>query len=64
MAAHTMHTKEYDEDYEEERAIEQKLILDEEDKLFHHSSWKKKSPSFDRDVSASIDTQLHQPNRL
>ncbi|KAF2594190.1 hypothetical protein F2Q70_00043045 [Brassica cretica] len=64
MAVHTMHTEEYDEDYEEEQAIEQKAILDEEDRLLHHSSWKKKSPSIDRDVSTSIDTQLHQPNRL
>ncbi|KAF2605892.1 hypothetical protein F2Q68_00043878 [Brassica cretica] len=61
MAVHTMHTEEYDEDYEEEHAIEQKAILDEEDRLLHHSSWKKKSPSIDRDVSTSIDTQLHQP---
>ncbi|KAF3514201.1 hypothetical protein F2Q69_00006648 [Brassica cretica] len=44
MATHTMHTKEYDEDYEEERAIEQRANLDEEDRLLHHSSWKKKSP--------------------
>ncbi|KAF3524999.1 hypothetical protein F2Q69_00047202 [Brassica cretica] len=64
MAVHTMHTEEYDEDYEEEQAIEQKAILDEEDRLLHHSSWKKKSPSIDIDVSTSIDTQLHQPNRL
>lgn len=42
-AAHTMHTEEYDEDYEEERAIEQRAILDEEDRFLHHSSWKKKS---------------------
>ncbi|KAF3512115.1 hypothetical protein F2Q69_00007092 [Brassica cretica] len=44
-AEHNMHTKEYDEYYEEERAIEQRAILDEEDRLLHHSSWKKKSPS-------------------
>ncbi|KAF3596321.1 hypothetical protein DY000_02022994 [Brassica cretica] len=43
-----MHTEEYDEDYEEERAIEHRVILDEEDRLLHHSSWKKKSPSIDR----------------
>ncbi|KAF3502345.1 hypothetical protein F2Q69_00043132 [Brassica cretica] len=61
MAAHT---EEYDEDYEEEQAIEQRVILDEEDRLFHHSSWKKKSPSIDMNGSTSIDTQLHQPNRL
>ena len=38
MATHTMHTEEYDEDYEEERAIEQRATLDEEDRLLHHSS--------------------------
>ena len=30
MATHNMHTEEYDEDYEEERAIEQRANLDEE----------------------------------
>ena len=64
MAAHTMHTEEYDEDYEEERAIEHRVILDEEDRLLHHSSWKKKSPSINTNVSTSIDIQLHQPSRL
>ncbi|KAF3560475.1 hypothetical protein F2Q69_00013423 [Brassica cretica] len=64
MAAHTtdtMHTKEYDEDYEEERAIEYKAILDEEDRLLHHSSWKRNKyrqhtrPSIDIDAPSSID---------
>ncbi|KAF2616534.1 hypothetical protein F2Q68_00039819 [Brassica cretica] len=64
MATHNMHTEEYDEDYEEERAIEQRAILDEEDTLLHHSSWKKKLPSIDRYGSTSIDTQPHQPNHL
>ncbi|KAF2545707.1 hypothetical protein F2Q70_00021522 [Brassica cretica] len=64
MATHTMHTEEYDEDYEEERAIEQRATLDEEDRLLHRSSWKKKSPSIDRYGSTSIDTQPHQPNHL
>ncbi|KAF2620901.1 hypothetical protein F2Q68_00039071 [Brassica cretica] len=64
MATHNMHTEEYDEDYEEERAIEQRANLDEEDRLLHHSSWKKKSPSIDRYGSTSIDTQPHQPNHL
>ncbi|KAF3488829.1 hypothetical protein F2Q69_00052470 [Brassica cretica] len=59
-----MHTEEYDEDYEEERAIEQRATLDEEDRLLHHSSWKKKSPSIDRNGSTSIDTQPHQPSHL
>ncbi|KAF3598853.1 hypothetical protein F2Q69_00035497 [Brassica cretica] len=58
------HTEEYDEDYEEERAIEQIAILDEQDRLLHHFSWKKMSPSIDRNGSTSIETQLHQPNRL
>ena len=50
MAAHTIdtiHTEEYDEDYEEERAIEYKAILDEKDRLLHHSSWKRNAPSID-----------------
>ncbi|KAF2594382.1 hypothetical protein F2Q70_00043281 [Brassica cretica] len=34
----TMEPNEYDEDFEEERAIEYIAILDEEDKLLHHSS--------------------------
>ncbi|KAF2556626.1 hypothetical protein F2Q68_00016853 [Brassica cretica] len=60
MAAHTMHTEEYDEDYEEEQAIKYKVILDEEDRLLHHSSWKRNAPSIDRTISTSIDTHLHQ----
>ncbi|KAF3585690.1 hypothetical protein F2Q69_00027887 [Brassica cretica] len=64
MAAHNMHTEECDEDYEEERAIEKRATLDEEDRLLHHSFWKEKSPLIDRNGSTSIDTQLHQPNRL
>ncbi|KAF2532224.1 hypothetical protein F2Q70_00029405 [Brassica cretica] len=66
MAAYTrqnMHTEEYDEDYKEERATEYKAILDEEDKLLHHSSWKKNAPSIDSTSSPSIDTQPHQRNR-
>ncbi|KAF2599394.1 hypothetical protein F2Q68_00011226 [Brassica cretica] len=66
MAAHTkdcMHTKEYDEDYEEERAIEYITILDEEDRLLHHSSWKTNAPSIDKTVSTSIDTHLHQTSQ-
>ncbi|KAF3611400.1 hypothetical protein DY000_02046970 [Brassica cretica] len=48
MAAHNMHTEEYDEYYEEERAIEKRATLDEEDRLLHHSFWKEKSPLIDR----------------
>ncbi|KAF3498635.1 hypothetical protein DY000_02053509 [Brassica cretica] len=60
MAAHNMHTEEYDEDYEEERAIEQRATLDEEYRLLHHSFWKKKSPSIDRNGSPSIvGTKIH-----
>ncbi|KAF2576729.1 hypothetical protein F2Q70_00002779 [Brassica cretica] len=54
------HTDEYDEDFEEERAIEYRAIHDEEDKLFHHSSWKKNAPSFDMTSLPSIDTQPQQ----
>ncbi|KAF2597570.1 hypothetical protein F2Q68_00011542 [Brassica cretica] len=57
------HTEEYDEDYEEERATEYKAILDEEEKLLHHSSWKRNAPSIDITRSPSIDTQPHQRNR-
>ncbi|KAF3538113.1 hypothetical protein F2Q69_00022165 [Brassica cretica] len=71
--------EEYDEDYEDERATEYKAILDEEDTLLHHSSWKRNAPSIDIpgspsiDISGSpsidihgspsIDTQPHQRNR-
>ncbi|KAF2590881.1 hypothetical protein F2Q70_00038713 [Brassica cretica] len=55
--------QEYDEDYEEERATEYKAILDEEDTLLHHSSWKRNAPSIDMTGSPSIDTQPHQRNR-
>ncbi|KAF3523376.1 hypothetical protein F2Q69_00047927 [Brassica cretica] len=51
---------EYDEDFEEERAIEYRAILDEEDKLLHHSSSKKNAPSFDMTSLQSIDTQPQQ----
>ncbi|KAF3604721.1 hypothetical protein F2Q69_00033515 [Brassica cretica] len=55
-----MHTDEYDEDYEEERAIEYKAILDKEDNLLHHSSWKRNAPLIDRISLPSIDTQPQQ----
>ncbi|KAF2531928.1 hypothetical protein F2Q70_00030056 [Brassica cretica] len=55
-----MHTSEYDEDYEEERATEYRAILDEEDKLLHHSSWKRNAPSIDMTSWPSIDTQPQQ----
>uniref|UniRef100_A0A0D3CFQ7 Uncharacterized protein n=1 Tax=Brassica oleracea var. oleracea TaxID=109376 RepID=A0A0D3CFQ7_BRAOL len=58
-----MHTEEYDEDYEDEQATEYKPILDEEDTLLHHSSWKRNAPSIDITGSPSIDTQPHQRNR-
>ncbi|KAF2618138.1 hypothetical protein F2Q68_00038560 [Brassica cretica] len=64
MATHTMHIEAYDEDYEEERAIEKRAHIAEEDRLLHHSSWKRKSPSIDGYGSTSIDTQPHQPNHL
>ncbi|WZZ60385.1 hypothetical protein YC2023_060492 [Brassica napus] len=55
-----MHTDKYDKDYEEERATEYKVILDEEDKLLHHSPWKMNAPSIDMTSWPSIDTQPHQ----
>ncbi|KAF2578681.1 hypothetical protein F2Q68_00004525 [Brassica cretica] len=54
---------EYDEDYEEERATEYRVILDGEEKLLHNSSWKRNAPSIDMTRSPSIDTQPHQRNR-
>ncbi|KAF3536999.1 hypothetical protein F2Q69_00022716 [Brassica cretica] len=57
-----MHTDEYDEDYEEEQATEYRAILDGEEKLLHHSSWKRNAPSIDMTRSPSIDTQPHQQN--
>ena len=59
---HNMHTEEYDEDYEEERATKYRAILDEKDKLLHHSSWKRNTPSIDKTVSTSIETQPHHTN--
>uniref|UniRef100_M4FHP4 Uncharacterized protein n=2 Tax=Brassica campestris TaxID=3711 RepID=M4FHP4_BRACM len=58
-----MHTEEYDEVYEEERTTEYNAILDEEDRLIHHSSWKRNAPSMERKVSTSIDTHPHQTGR-
>ncbi|XP_009123342.2 uncharacterized protein LOC103848121 [Brassica rapa] len=55
-----MHTNKYDEDYEEERAIEYRTILDDEDKFLHHPSWKRNAPSIDRMSWPSIDTQPQQ----
>ena len=66
IAAYTrqnMHTKEYDEDYEDERATEYKAILDEEDTLLHHSSWKRNAPSIGIICSPSIVTQPQRRNR-
>ncbi|KAF3562815.1 hypothetical protein DY000_02014405 [Brassica cretica] len=57
---HDESTDEYDEDFEEERAIEYRAILDEEDKLLHHFSWKRTAPSIDRTSLPSIDTQPQQ----
>ncbi|KAF3582423.1 hypothetical protein DY000_02031238 [Brassica cretica] len=54
------HTDEYDEDYEEERVIEYRAILDEEDKILYHSSCKRTAPSTDRTRLPSIDTQPQQ----
>ncbi|KAF3549046.1 hypothetical protein DY000_02006707 [Brassica cretica] len=66
IAAYTrqhMHTEEYDEDYEEEQATEYRAILDEEDKLLHHSSGKRNAPSIDMTSWPSINTQPHQRYR-
>ncbi|KAF3589856.1 hypothetical protein F2Q69_00029992 [Brassica cretica] len=66
IAAYTrqhMYIEEYDEDYEDERVTEYKAILDEENTLLHHSSWKRNAPSIDIPGSPSIDTQPPQRNR-
>ncbi|KAF3523213.1 hypothetical protein F2Q69_00047947 [Brassica cretica] len=60
MHTSTMHIEEYDDDYEEEQAIEYIAILAGEDRLLHHSSWKRNATSIDRTVLTSIDTHLHQ----
>ncbi|KAF3599408.1 hypothetical protein F2Q69_00038375 [Brassica cretica] len=57
-----MHTDEYDEDFEEERAIEYRAILDEEDKLLHHSSWKRNAPLFDKTSQACHRSTLNLNN--
>ncbi|KAF3501320.1 hypothetical protein F2Q69_00042370 [Brassica cretica] len=59
----TNQESDYDEDYKEERAIEYRAILDEEDRLLHHSSWKKNAPSIDRTVSTSIETHPYQTSQ-
>ena len=58
-----MPTEEYDEDYEKERATEYRAIINEENKLLHHSSWKRNVPSINETSSPSIDTQPHRRNR-
>ncbi|KAG5393253.1 hypothetical protein IGI04_023216 [Brassica rapa subsp. trilocularis] len=58
MHTATLHTEEYDEDYEKERAINYRAILAEEDKLLHHSSWKWNTTSIDKTVPISIDICL------
>ncbi|KAF2591920.1 hypothetical protein F2Q70_00038508 [Brassica cretica] len=58
-----MHTEEYDENYEKERAIGYKAVLDEEERLLHHSSWKRNASLIDRTVSTSIDTHPHETNQ-
>ena len=62
MAMHTatLHTEEYDEDYEEERAIKYRAILAEEDRLLHLSSWKWNTMSIDKTVPILIDIRLRQ----
>ncbi|KAF3529511.1 hypothetical protein DY000_02040402 [Brassica cretica] len=59
---HHMKNRRDDADYEEEQATKYKAILDEEDTLLHHSSWKRNAPSIDMTSSPSIDTQPHQIN--
>ncbi|KAF3582956.1 hypothetical protein DY000_02031069 [Brassica cretica] len=66
IAAYTkqhMRTEEYDEDYEDERTTEYKTILDDQDTLLYHSSWKRNAPSIDIPGSPSIDTQPPRRNR-
>ncbi|KAF2571312.1 hypothetical protein F2Q70_00004285 [Brassica cretica] len=58
MYTPTLHTEEYDEDYEEERAIEYRAILVEEDRLLHHSSWKRNATSIDSTVPTSVGTEI------
>ncbi|KAF3603805.1 hypothetical protein F2Q69_00036166 [Brassica cretica] len=64
-----MHTDEYDEDYEEERATEYRAILDGEEDLLHHSSWKRNAPSIDmtswadehHHESFAVETSIYAP---
>ncbi|KAF3598294.1 hypothetical protein F2Q69_00035144 [Brassica cretica] len=56
MATHNMHTEEYDEDYEEERAIEQRANLDEEIDFSIIPLGKRTST--DIDYYPSIDTNV------
>ena len=70
MAVHTaipikdaLHTEEYNEYYEEERATEYRGIRTEEDRLLHHSYRSRNATSIDRNIPTSIDTHHHQTNR-
>ncbi|KAF3546176.1 hypothetical protein DY000_02007337 [Brassica cretica] len=58
----TLHIKEYDEDYEEERAPDCRGIRAEEDRLLHHSYQTRNATSIDITVPTSIDTHHHQTN--
>ena len=60
MHTDTLHTEKYDKDYEKERAIKYRAILADEDRLLHHSFWKRNATSIDRTVQTSTDTHLHQ----
>ncbi|KAF3497806.1 hypothetical protein DY000_02053746 [Brassica cretica] len=60
MHSATLHTEDNDNDYEEEQAIEYRVILAEEDRLLHYYSWKRNGTSIDKTVPTSIDTHLHQ----
>ncbi|KAF3486555.1 hypothetical protein F2Q69_00053109 [Brassica cretica] len=55
-----LHTEEYDEDYEEERATEYRSIRAEEDRLLHYSYGIRNATSIDRTIPTSIDTHYHQ----
>ncbi|KAF3567232.1 hypothetical protein DY000_02014960 [Brassica cretica] len=55
-----LHTEEYDEDYEEERATEYISIHAEEDRLLHHSYGIRNATSIDRTIPTLIDTYHDQ----
>ncbi|KAF2587358.1 hypothetical protein F2Q70_00035798 [Brassica cretica] len=57
-----LHTEDYDEDYEEERATEYRGIHAKSDRLLHHSYGIRNATSINRRIITSINTHHHHTN--